>query len=80
MKTDTPNYRLGLDVGTNSIGWAAVRLDDNDAPCGLLDVGVRIFPDGREATVPGAVHLVPGDSPAGFKRTVAVMEFFAELG
>ena len=40
-------YRLGLDLGTNSIGWAALRLDENDAPCGILDMGVRVFPDGR---------------------------------
>ncbi len=42
-------YRLGLDLGTNSIGWAAVRLDEKDEPCGVLDLGVRIFPDGRDA-------------------------------
>ncbi len=40
-------YRLGLDLGTNSIGWAAVRLDEDDDPCGILDMGVRVFPDGR---------------------------------
>ena len=41
-------YRLGLDLGTNSIGWAAIQLDDQSEPCGLLDMGVRIFPDGRD--------------------------------
>ena len=41
-------YHLGLDLGTNSIGWAAVRLNYDGAPCGLLDMGVRIFPDGRD--------------------------------
>ena len=41
-------YRLGLDLGTNSIGWAAVQLDSHGEPCGLLDLGVRIFPDGRD--------------------------------
>ena len=40
-------YRLGLDIGTNSIGWAAVKTDSNNNPCNLLDLGVRIFPDGR---------------------------------
>ena len=49
--TNTPNapYRLGLDLGTNSIGWAAIRLDDKGEPCGILDMGVRVFPDGRDA-------------------------------
>ncbi len=41
-------YRLGLDLGTNSIGWAAVTLDADDQPCGVLDMGVRVFPDGRD--------------------------------
>ena len=47
MAKDTVKYRLGLDMGTNSIGWAAVRLDDEGEPRGTLDMGVRIFPDGR---------------------------------
>lgn len=40
-------WRLGLDVGTNSIGWAALSLDQNNNPNGLIDSGVRIFSDGR---------------------------------
>lgn len=42
-------YRLGLDVGANSIGWAAVALDANGDPCGVLAMGSRIFSDGRTA-------------------------------
>ena len=45
---DSNKYRLGLDLGTNSIGWAAVKLNENDEPCGVFDMGVRIFPDGRD--------------------------------
>lgn len=46
-------WRLGLDVGSNSIGWAVVELVQNDngsafIPSSLVDMGVRIFPDGRE--------------------------------
>jgi CRISPR-associated endonuclease Csn1 len=40
-------YRLGLDIGTNSIGWAALTLDAGGQPDGVLDLGVRIFSDGR---------------------------------
>ncbi len=47
MQTDVVKYRLGLDLGTNSLGWAAVKLGDDEEPYGLLDLGVRIFPDGR---------------------------------
>ena len=49
-KANNRKYRLGLDLGTNSIGWAAIILDENDSPCGVLDMGVRIFPDGRKST------------------------------
>lgn len=38
-------FVLGLDLGTNSLGWAVVRLVD-DVPAGLLSAGVRIFPAG----------------------------------
>lgn len=41
-------YRLGLDVGTNSLGWFVVWLDDANQPTGLGPGGVRIFPDGRD--------------------------------
>ena len=40
-------YRLGLDLGANSIGWCALLLDDAGSPSGLLDMGVRVYPDGR---------------------------------
>ena len=48
MGTNATKYRLGLDLGTNSIGWAAIQLDDKGEPCDILDMGVRIFPDGRD--------------------------------
>lgn len=47
MATTREKYRLGLDLGTNSIGWAAVALDDHDEPRSVLDMGVRVFSDGR---------------------------------
>lgn len=40
--------RLGLDIGTNSIGWVLYKIADG-APVRLLDGGVRIFSDGRDA-------------------------------
>ncbi len=47
-ETNGKKYRLGLDLGTNSIGWAAISLDESGESCGILDIGVRIFPDGRD--------------------------------
>lgn len=42
-------YRLGLDLGSNSIGWCAVPLDGEGTPCGVLDAGVRILTPNEEA-------------------------------
>ena len=40
-------YRLGLDIGTNSIGWCVLRLNEQDEPIGIIRAGSRIFSDGR---------------------------------
>ena len=40
-------YRLGLDLGANSIGWAVLRLDEAGSPAGIVRLGSRIFSDGR---------------------------------
>ncbi len=43
--------RLGLDVGTNSIGWWLYETGDTGANAtitGIIDGGVRIFSDGRD--------------------------------
>ncbi|MGN0483099.1 MAG: type II CRISPR RNA-guided endonuclease Cas9 [Lachnospiraceae bacterium] len=37
------NYRIGLDIGIASVGWAAVETDAADEPRRILDLGVRIF-------------------------------------
>jgi CRISPR-associated endonuclease Csn1 len=41
-------YRLGIDVGTNSLGWCVLDLDRDGRPKGIRRMGVRIFPDGRD--------------------------------
>ena len=40
---------LGLDLGTNSIGWAVVDKENEQ----IIDAGVRIFPEGVEPTTIG---------------------------
>lgn len=40
-------YRLGLDLGANSLGWCIVQLNDANEPIGLVRMGVRLFRDGR---------------------------------
>ncbi|HJW56547.1 MAG TPA: type II CRISPR RNA-guided endonuclease Cas9 [Burkholderiaceae bacterium] len=41
------SYRLALDLGSTSLGWAMIRLNANNAPCAVIKAGVRIFSDGR---------------------------------
>lgn len=43
------NITLGLDLGTNSIGWALVDYDDNQQPQKLVACGSRIFQEAVEA-------------------------------
>ncbi|WP_417832789.1 type II CRISPR RNA-guided endonuclease Cas9 [Terasakiella sp.] len=60
-------YRLGLDLGTNSIGWTVLTVDpvkEGLERFSLLDMGVRIFPDSREPAKGGRV----GDSLAVARR------------
>lgn len=45
------SYRLGLDLGSNSLGWFVTHLEkrgDRYEPVALGPGGVRIFPDGRD--------------------------------
>lgn len=57
-------WRLALDMGTNSLGWVAFKLDSAGQAAGLMDAGVRIFSDGREPAGKGRV----GDSLAVQRR------------
>ena len=54
---------LGLDLGTNSIGWAIVQHND-DLSYSLLDKGVNIFQD-------GVAHDKSGEKPMVSERTAA---------
>lgn len=40
-------YRLALDLGSTSLGWAMIRLDADNQPCAVIKAGVRIFANGR---------------------------------
>lgn len=61
------SYRLGLDLGTNSIGWWMVELDGEGRACGSLGGGVRIFGDGRNPK-DGTSLAVQRRVPRGMRR------------
>lgn len=53
MEINEKKRVLGLDTGTNSIGWAVIdRLGDQ---CSLVDSGVHIFPEGVKKGESGEV-------------------------
>ncbi len=54
---------LGLDLGTNSIGWAVIGRNEDDT-CMLIDRGVHVFQD-------GVAHDKSGEKPAVLERTAA---------
>ncbi|PID47312.1 MAG: type II CRISPR RNA-guided endonuclease Cas9 [Proteobacteria bacterium] len=41
-------YLLSLDMGTSSIGYVVFAIDEDGEPTAIEDLGVRIFPDGRD--------------------------------
>jgi CRISPR-associated endonuclease Csn1 len=41
-KSQTP-YKLGIDIGTGSVAWAAMGLDENNQPTKLIASGTTIF-------------------------------------
>lgn len=62
-------WRLALDMGTNSIGWAVFEIDTAGNPYRYIDGGVRIFHDGREPSKADRV----GESLSVNRRTARGM-------
>jgi CRISPR-associated endonuclease Csn1 len=61
------DWRLGIDLGTNSLGWWAFTVEKKDNNWKInesLDGGVYIFTDGREPATAGRI----GDSNAVERR------------
>ncbi len=59
-------WRLGIDLGTNSLGWAILRLNEGRNPVAMMDSGVRCFSDGRDAQS-GASNAATRREPRGHR-------------
>lgn len=46
-------YRIGLDIGVASVGWCAMKTDENGEPTRILQLGSRVF-DSAEVPKTGA--------------------------
>ena len=64
MKSST----LGIDLGTNSIGWALIEFEDNE-PINLIDSGVRIFQEAVEAKTRTPKNIARRDARSARRLT-----------
>lgn len=64
----TMRYRLALDLGSTSLGWAMVRLNADNAPCAVIKAGVRIFSDGRNPKDGSSLAVTRRDARAMRRR------------
>lgn len=68
------NYVLGLDIGISSVGWGLLRLDEDNNPNRIIDVGVKIFSPG-EVPKTGASKNLVRRSKRGTRRIIRRREF-----
>ena len=59
------NYRIGLDIGIASVGWAVLENNSKDEPVHIMDLGVRIFDTAEDPQT--------GDSLASPRRNARTM-------
>lgn len=52
------NYRIGLDIGIASVGWAVLENNSKDQPIRIVDLGVRLF-EAAEVPKTGAALAEP---------------------
>jgi CRISPR-associated endonuclease Csn1 len=52
------NYRIGLDIGIASVGWAVLENNSKDEPIRIVDLGVRLF-EAAEVPKTGAALAEP---------------------
>ncbi|MDC0649925.1 type II CRISPR RNA-guided endonuclease Cas9 [Alphaproteobacteria bacterium] len=63
-----PARRLGLDLGTNSIGWCLLDLDSHGDPVSIFRTGVRIFSDGRDPKSLGSLKATRREARSARRR------------
>ncbi len=61
-------YRLALDLGSTSLGWAMVLLNGDRTPCAMIRAGVRIFSDGRNPKDGASLALTRREARAMRRR------------
>lgn len=87
MKLRKMQYRLTLDLGTTSIGWAMFRLNADGQPIAIIRSGARIFSDGRDAKDGASLAVTRREARAmrrnrdrKLKRKAKFMQALIDLG
>jgi CRISPR-associated endonuclease Csn1 len=87
MEARKLRYRLALDLGTTSIGWAMFRLNPADEPIAIIRAGVRIFGDGRNPQDGSSLAVTRREARAmrrnrdrKLKRRARLMSALIDLG
>jgi CRISPR-associated endonuclease Csn1 len=65
--TQSMRYRLALDLGSTSLGWAMLRLK-GDEPVAIIKAGGRIFSDGRNPKDGSSLAVTRRDARAMRRR------------
>ena len=81
-------YSLGLDIGSESVGWSVIELDEEDNPVGLINLGVRTFDavqgEGAKAKTPAQDRRLARSQRRRLRnrkrRLRSTAELFAEKG
>ena len=71
--------RLGLDIGTNSIGWWLYGTDAKGAVTSHIDGGVRIFGDGRHPKSGQSLAVARREARSARKRRDRYLRRRADL-
>jgi CRISPR-associated endonuclease Csn1 len=61
-------FRLALDLGPTSLGWAMIRLNAQNEPCAVIKAGSRIFSDGRNPKDGSSLAVTRRDARAMRRR------------
>ena len=61
-------YRLALDLGSTSLGWAMLRLGPDNTAVAVIKAGVRIFSDGRNPKDGSSLAVTRRDARAMRRR------------
>lgn len=60
-------YKIGLDIGIASVGWATIELNENDEPARIIELNSRIF-DAAEHPKDGSSLALPRRTARGARR------------